>query len=150
MVKINFEDIENEIRYWEPAVVCYIIGANPPIHVIDGYVKQIWKDLVVEKVGMVRKGVFIVKMNDTLSIDKACEMSDILLNKKPFIVKSWKVKISLEKEDLATIPIWVHLPALPMEYWGERCIRKIVGLLGNVIKVDNATKNKDRLMYARA
>ncbi|XP_057543248.1 uncharacterized protein LOC130821478 [Amaranthus tricolor] len=42
------------------------------------------------------------------------------------------------------------LPVLPMEYWGERCIRKIVGLLRNVIKIDNATKNKDRLMYARA
>ncbi|XP_057530832.1 uncharacterized protein LOC130809184 [Amaranthus tricolor] len=57
--------------------------------------------------------------------------------------------MSLEKEALSTIPIWVHLPALPMEYWGERCIRKIAGLLGNVLKIDNATKNKDRLMYAR-
>ena len=37
-----------------------------------------------------------------------------------------------------------------MEYWGERCIRKIAKLLGNVIKIDSATKNKDRLMYARA
>ena len=82
--------------------------------------------------------------------DKACEMSGILFDMKLFIIKPRKVKMSLEKEDLATISIWVHLPALPMEYWGERCIRKIVGLLGNVIKVDNATKNKDRLMYARA
>ena len=77
-------------------------------------------------------------------------MSGILFDKKSFIIKPWKVKISLEKEDLSTIPIWVHLPALAMQYWGERCIRKIAGLLGNVLKLDNATKNKDRLMYARA
>ena len=77
-------------------------------------------------------------------------MSGILFDKKSFIIKPWKVKISLEKEDLSTIPIWVHLPALAMQYWGERCIRKIAGLLGNVLKVDNATKSKDRLMYARA
>ena len=51
---------------------------------------------------------------------------------------------------MSTTPIWVQLPALPMEYWGERCIRKIAGQLGNVLKIDNATMNKDRLMYARA
>ena len=38
-IKISFDDIEDEIRYWESAVVCYVIGANPPLHVIDGYMK---------------------------------------------------------------------------------------------------------------
>ena len=76
-------------------------------------------------------------------------MSGMLFDKKPFMVKPSKVKMSLEKEALSTIPIWVHLPALQMEYWGERCLRKITGLLGNVLKIDNATKNKDGLMYAR-
>lgn len=97
-VKISFEDIVDEVRYWESAVVCYIIGANPPLHVIDGYVKRILKDLVVEKVGMVRKGVFIVKLVDKPARDKACEMSGILFDTKPFIIKPWKVKMSLEKE----------------------------------------------------
>lgn len=58
--------------------------------------------------------------------------------------------MSLEREDLSTTPLRVHLPALPMEYWSERCTGKIGGLLGNVLKVDNATKNKDKFMYARA
>ena len=86
-IKINFEDIEDEIRYWESAVVCYVIGVNPPLHVIDRYVKRIWKDIDVEKVGMVRKGVFIVRLNDKVASDKACEMSGILFDRKPFIVK---------------------------------------------------------------
>ena len=68
-------------------IVCYVIGANPPLHVIEGYVKRIWKDLDVEKVGMVRKCVFIVRLNDKVARDKACEMSGILFDKKPFIVK---------------------------------------------------------------
>ena len=132
------------------SVVCYITSVNPPLHIVKGFVKRIWKNQEIDRIGMVNRGVFLVRFTSKDDQKKACNMNDILFDKKPFIVKSWKVKISLEKEDLATIPIWVHLPALPMEYWGERCIRKIVGLLGNVIKVDNATKNKDRLMYARA
>ena len=58
---------------------------------------------------MVRKGVFIVRLNDKLARDKACEMSGILFDKKPFIIKPWKVKMSMEKENPSTIPIWVHL-----------------------------------------
>ena len=99
---------------------------------------------------MVRKGVFIVRLSDKVARDNACEMSGILFDKKPFMVKPWKANMSLEKEALFTISTWVHLPALPMVYRGEKCIRKIDGLLGNVIKIDHATKNKDRLMYARA
>ena len=107
-IKIGFD----EIRYWESAAVCYVVWANPPLHVIDGYVKRIWKDLDAEKVGMVRKNVFIVRLSHKVARDKACEMSGILFDKKPFMVKPWKVKLSLEKEALSTIPIWVHLPAL--------------------------------------
>ena len=65
---------------------------------------------------MVRKGVFIVRLSDKGARDKACEMSGILFDKKTFMVKPWKVKMSLKKEALSTIPIWVQLPALPMEY----------------------------------
>ena len=36
---------------------------------------------------MVSKGVFIVRLNDKVAIDKACEMSGILFDRKPFIVK---------------------------------------------------------------
>ena len=41
IVKITFKDIEDEVKYWESAVVCYVIGANPPLHLIDGYMKRI-------------------------------------------------------------------------------------------------------------
>lgn len=93
-----------------------MLGANPPLHVVDGFTWRIWKDLVIEKVSMVRKGVFIVKLNDTIARDKACELSGMLFDNRPFIIKPWKVKMSLEKENLYTIPIWVQLLAFAMEY----------------------------------
>lgn len=29
-IKIDFEDVNDEITYWEHAIVCYVIGANLP------------------------------------------------------------------------------------------------------------------------
>lgn len=40
-IKISYDDIEDELHYWETFVVCYVLGANPPLHVIDVFVKRI-------------------------------------------------------------------------------------------------------------
>lgn len=50
-VKISYEDIADEISFRETSVVCYVLGANPPLHVIDGFVKRIWNSLDINKVG---------------------------------------------------------------------------------------------------
>ena len=57
--------------------------------------------------------------------------------------------MSYEKEDLSTVPIWVTFPSLSMHYWGESCLNLIAGMLGRVIRIDNATLNMDRMAFAR-
>ena len=54
-VKITKEDLSEEISFWESAVLCNVFGVNPPLQVIDGYVKRIWKNLSIEKVGLLEK-----------------------------------------------------------------------------------------------
>ena len=70
-VKIELADIEDDIKYWESSVVCFVVGANPPLHVIDGFVRRIWKDLDIDTVDMVDTGVFMVRMKSIESRDKA-------------------------------------------------------------------------------
>lgn len=36
-----------------------------------------------------------------------------------------------------------------MKYRGEKCLIKIVKTLGQLVKVDQATKNRDKLLFAR-
>ena len=43
----------------------------------------------------------------------------------------------------------VKLPALDVMYWSENILKQIAGYLGPVLKVDNATLTKARLIYAR-
>lgn len=38
-VKIDIADVQLEIDFWSSAAYCYIIGANPPPHVMEGFVK---------------------------------------------------------------------------------------------------------------
>ena len=47
------------------------------------------------------------------------------------------------------VPLWIKLPGLDVKYWGEKRLFKIVGQVGKAIRVDQATKNRDKLMFAK-
>ena len=40
--KIEPQDVQSEIDYWKTAVLCSVIGANPPLEIIKGFVRRIW------------------------------------------------------------------------------------------------------------
>ncbi|KAJ8421837.1 hypothetical protein Cgig2_004340 [Carnegiea gigantea] len=53
-----------DVDYWENAILCGVMGSNPPFVVIDGFVHCIWKSMEIDKVIMVRKGVFLVRFTN--------------------------------------------------------------------------------------
>lgn len=79
-VKIDMDDVIDEIHFWETFVVCFVMGANPPLHVIEGYVKRIWENKMIDKIDMIRKGVFVVLFMDLETRNEACNSSGILFD----------------------------------------------------------------------
>lgn len=117
-IKIDMSDIEDEIKYWETAVVCFVVGSNPPLHIIDEFIRRIWKDLDIDTVGIVDSGVFLVLLKSIEDIYKAYEANGVLFDNKPFIIKPWRPEMPTDKSSLSTMPVWIQLPKLKMEYWG--------------------------------
>lgn len=56
------------------------------------------------------------------------------------ILKKWKAGVKLSKEFLQSIPLWVRLPGLDLDWWSEEATGRIVFVLGNSIKLDQVTK----------
>lgn len=148
-IKIEMSYVQDEISYWEFVVVCYMVGSNPPLHVIDGFVRRIWKDLDIDIVRTVDSGVFIVRLKSMDDRDKAYVLNGVLFDNKRFITKPWKPEMLTDKNSLSTMPVWIQLPKLKMEYWGGKSLKKIAGLVMNFIKLDKATSQKTRLRFAR-
>ena len=76
---IDLEDIQEEIDYWNSAIMCYVVGANPPIHVMEGFVRRIWRNMGVEKVVVAAKGVFLVRFTTMARRD------EVLASKRHFL-----------------------------------------------------------------
>ncbi|CAO2824931.1 unnamed protein product [Amaranthus hypochondriacus] len=149
IARISKSDIVDEVKYWENAVVCYVTSANPPLHVVKGFVRRTWKDLMIDKIGLVNRGVFIVRFLQKEHQERACSMNGILFDRKPFIVKPWYSDISLDKSSLTSLLIWVELPQLSLKYWSEITLTRIAGYLGKVLNIDEATRSKSRMSFAR-
>lgn len=51
-------------------------------------------------------------------------------------LQRWRRGFDPFKESIKSIIIWMRLPGLPVELWGEPILRKLLKPIGNVIKID--------------
>ena len=61
-IKITDEDIAEEIQFWKSAMLCYVLGANPPLSVMEGYFQRTWKEKI-DRVGSPCYGFFLVRFH---------------------------------------------------------------------------------------
>ena len=56
----------------------------------------------------------------------------------------------MDKNEVLYVPIWIKFPQLPFKYyWGEKSLFKLAGIVGKVVKIDQAMKEKEKLNFAR-
>ncbi|KAL2938196.1 Protein SEY1 [Bienertia sinuspersici] len=149
MVSINLDEVADQINYWSSAVVCYVLGANPPFSVMNGYCQRFWGKKGLEKVSMVGRGLFPVRFNTMEQCERVLTGDPQFLDYKPLITKKWDPDMELHKESVKTIPIWIRFPNLELKYWGSKCLHKLGDSIGTTLKIDQVTLNKERLAYAR-
>uniref|UniRef100_A0A803Q7S4 DUF4283 domain-containing protein n=1 Tax=Cannabis sativa TaxID=3483 RepID=A0A803Q7S4_CANSA len=147
-VRITFEDIEEEVSFWTPSIVCYVLGANPPLHVLEGFVNRIWKDKI-DKVKLLAYGVFIIRFSSIEYRDQILNGGYIFFNRRPVIMKPWNPHENFKKENVKCVPIWIQLEELELKYWGHGTLSKIVSQVGKFVMLDSITRERERLSYAR-
>lgn len=74
--------------YWNLLVICYVIGGNPPPMMMEGYIRRIWRNKSVDKVVMLKKGVFVVRFLSMECRDQILGGNVNFFDNKPLIVKA--------------------------------------------------------------
>uniref|UniRef100_A0A803PLB3 Reverse transcriptase domain-containing protein n=1 Tax=Cannabis sativa TaxID=3483 RepID=A0A803PLB3_CANSA len=145
-VKITADDIQEDVDFWNSSIVCYVLGANPPLTVLEGFARRIWKDKI-DKVGMISYGIFLIRFFNIEERNSVLNGGYTFFNKRPIIMKHWDPNVNFKKENIRTVPIWIHLEDLELKYWGQKLLFKIVGQIGKPLMVDAVTKEKDKLNF---
>ena len=147
--KIVEANVADEIAYWQNAVICCVLGENLPIEVIDGFVRRIWKGHEIDKVLLIKKGLYLVRFNELNDALAVAQKGVFHFDQKPFIVKAWNLEMEMVIDTITSLPIWIQLHDLDIKYWGLQSLSKLSSILGIPLKTDKHTKEKLMLKYAR-
>ncbi|XP_074318577.1 uncharacterized protein LOC141655393 [Silene latifolia] len=149
MMQLTMDDVQSEINYWSTAVVCYVLGGNPPWELLSGFVNRLWGKYKYDKVSFLPNGAFLVHFPTLECKNLVLQQGFPMFNNKPLVVKSWTEDCSLTKERVKYVPIWIRLCGLPLKFWGASSLEKLSSLVGKFMRCDTATMEKTRLGYAR-
>ena len=99
-IEFDLEDVQEEIDYCNSSLICYVLGANPPFPIIDGFLRRIWTKKGVDKIVVVHKGIFIVIFHNLEQRDAISNDDFLFFDRKPLIVKKWNSELNVQKEDV--------------------------------------------------
>ncbi|KAL2930930.1 adenylate kinase [Bienertia sinuspersici] len=147
-IQITLDDVQPELDYWQSSIVTFVLGANPPVSVMDGFIRRIWSKHGVDKVIGLQKGMFLIRFTTMEKRDMILGLERPFFDSKPLIMKPWTEDMDLSKEIDKTIPIWIQV-SVHFKYWGIRALEKIVKPIGRLIRMDATTTKREKLQYAR-
>uniref|UniRef100_A0A803P8U6 DUF4283 domain-containing protein n=1 Tax=Cannabis sativa TaxID=3483 RepID=A0A803P8U6_CANSA len=147
IAQVDLDEVQEEEKNWNTAVICKVLGANPPVTIFEGFVKRIWGHLGVLQVSKLSMGLIMVKFNDEATRDQVVEAGVVQFDRKPVIVRP---QCGFECNDtVRLVPLWIRLHDLGLQYWGTKSLSALVSTIGKPIMVDQHTKDRTRLQYAR-
>ncbi|XP_071699613.1 uncharacterized protein [Rutidosis leptorrhynchoides] len=98
-----------------------------------------WEEYGIEKTMMNAKGYFFFKFATTQGMQDVLENSSWMIKIVPIILKKWSANVSLTKEDLRTVHVWVKLHDVPLTCYIEDGLSIIASKIGNPIMLESYT-----------
>ncbi|XP_062114732.1 uncharacterized protein LOC133825855 [Humulus lupulus] len=148
VARLDLEEVEVEASFWRNAIVCIVLGANPPFRVFEGFIKRIWGNLGIEKIVRMNSGFTLVNFRDEATRDLILETGVIHFDRKPVVLRPWTTDLDSVRM-VKSVPVWIRLNGLGLQYWGKKSLSALVSTIGKPIMVDKVTQSRDMVKYAR-
>ncbi|XP_062080831.1 uncharacterized protein LOC133785627 [Humulus lupulus] len=148
IAQVDIEEVKFQYANWSSAVICMVLGANPPMAVFEGFIKMVWGHLGIAQIARMTMGLTMVKFNDDATRDHVLENGILQFDRKPVIILPWTTDLSAFRM-ICSVPLWIRLHDLGFQYWGSKCLSALVSMIGKPIMVDKFTRERSRVQFAR-
>uniref|UniRef100_A0A803NHS2 CCHC-type domain-containing protein n=1 Tax=Cannabis sativa TaxID=3483 RepID=A0A803NHS2_CANSA len=148
VAKVDVEEVKEQAANGNSSVICMVLGANPPLTVFEGFLRRVWGHLGITQIARMAKGLTMVRFNDEATRDQVLEGGIIQFDRKPVIIRPWSSDLNSIKL-VRSVPLWIRLHDLGLQYWGNNSLSALVSTIGKPIMVDQYTKDRTRVQFAR-
>ncbi|KAH0711988.1 hypothetical protein KY289_007947 [Solanum tuberosum] len=149
VVEILPEDVAQDNEKWAQSIVVYVVGTAPIIVAMERFLMGqgtfSTKPVILYHVDR----YFVVRFANKEERDKVLCSGPHHLLRRHVIMKPWVPKFNFKEETLTTIPLWIKLSNLPLNYWNSIVLSKIGSSLGKPLYADECTTQVSRISFAR-
>ncbi|XP_062080225.1 uncharacterized protein LOC133784979 [Humulus lupulus] len=145
---IDEDEVRSQSANWNSAVICMVLGANPPMPVFEGFIKRVWGHLGIAQIARMTMGLIMVKFNDEATCSHVLENGCLHFDRKPVIVRPWTTDLNVIRL-IRLVPLWIRLHDLGLQYWGSKCLSALVSTIGKPIMVDKFTRERTRVQFSK-
>ncbi|XP_022030851.1 uncharacterized protein LOC110931782 [Helianthus annuus] len=133
----------------------YFLGNRLPFPVVEYYVKNVWSKFGYSKLMMNSDGFFFFKFDTKEGMAKVLEGGPWLIRKVPLFLNVWSPSVSLKKEGIKTVPVWVKMFNVPISVYTDDGLSLLASKIGNPKRLDGYTADMcadswGRSSFARA
>ncbi|GKE24879.1 putative reverse transcriptase domain-containing protein [Tanacetum coccineum] len=120
----------------------FFLGKYVAYLVVANYVRKTWS-----KYGMVKSmlnsstGIFSFQFSFVDGLDTMLENSPWFIRNNLLILKKWNSDVSLLKEDVGNVLVWVKLYGIPVTEFSEDGLSAIASKIGTPLMLDSYTSN---------
>ncbi|KAM6567297.1 hypothetical protein CsatA_008550 [Cannabis sativa] len=93
-------------------------------------------------------GYTLVNFRDEATRDIVLETGVIHFDKKPVVIRPWTTDID-SLNLVKSVPIWIRLNGLGLQYWGKNTLSALVSTVGKPIMIDKVTSERSMIKFAR-
>ncbi|GKC57725.1 retrovirus-related pol polyprotein from transposon TNT 1-94, partial [Tanacetum coccineum] len=137
------------------SLVRFFVGKKVAFPLVKNYVTNTWAKFGFEKVISDEDGLFYFKFESAHGLEQVLEQGPWLIRNVPLMLTKWSPNISLAKDKVTRVPIWVKLHKVPVVAYSEDGLSLITTQVGKPIMLDAFTIAMcvdawGRIGYARA
>lgn len=134
---------------WKNCLVGYFFEKRVAFHTMEYHANRRWKNRGLNEVIMNEDGFFFFKFTCEEDLLEILEEDVCLIEGKPLILQRWHHQMVLSKEVPKTIPLWVKIYNIPLQYWNCQGLSRIGSGVGNILMADGLTEKMCRAASGR-
>ncbi|KAI8570411.1 hypothetical protein RHMOL_Rhmol01G0032000 [Rhododendron molle] len=140
---------EQGLGRWKNCLVGYFLDKKVPFQMVRSINMKIWDKFGISDVLANDFGFFFFVFAHDGDLFKVLEAGPWLIGGKLLVLKKWQPHMALIKEQLQSVPIWVHFYNVPFEYWTARGLSYIASSVGKPFYCDEVTAKCKWMNFAK-
>ena len=125
------------------------MGLWPTEKPLQTWIRYQWKPKGSIDLHLGSKGFFTVVFANIEDKDRVFEGGAYFFAVAGLYMRPWMMNFVLEHETFTSIPVWVRLYSLPLDYWQIESLKAIGNKLGRYVKTSEATRRGKYTSFAR-